>query len=170
MALLYMDARHYKSAFGRFLQPDPSDQEQNLYTYVSNNPVTAVDPSGLRGWGSLSLCRCFRGGGSPRGPLRAHTPVRTPSPQEVNRARVGDSYHGNSSRSVRRTYLYVLRNSSGYVVKWGITSNPLYRYSQSWLRANRLTMTNLRTGPRPWIRGLESRLISRYPAPRNRKL
>lgn len=36
-------------AFGRFLQPDPSDQVQNLYTYVANNPITAVDPSDCAG-------------------------------------------------------------------------------------------------------------------------
>jgi RHS repeat-associated protein len=47
--LLYMHARHYHPEFGRFLQPDPSAQETNLYAYAGNSPITKIDPSGLRG-------------------------------------------------------------------------------------------------------------------------
>ncbi len=42
--LLYMHARHYSPEFGRFLQPDPSALEANLYGYAGNSPVTKVDP------------------------------------------------------------------------------------------------------------------------------
>jgi hypothetical protein len=42
-----MHARHYRAAIGRFLQPDPSAAEANLYGYAGENPVTRVDPSGL---------------------------------------------------------------------------------------------------------------------------
>ena len=45
--LLYMHARHYSPLTGRFLQPDPSAAEANLYGYAGNSPVTKVDPSGL---------------------------------------------------------------------------------------------------------------------------
>lgn len=69
--LHYMQTRHYKHAFGRFLQPDPSDQEQNLYTYVANSPVSAVDPSGLAmSYVGLCRCRAGSGGGGGRGPGR----------------------------------------------------------------------------------------------------
>jgi len=44
--LLYMHARHYHPEFGRFLQPDPSAAETNLYAYAENSPITKVDPSG----------------------------------------------------------------------------------------------------------------------------
>ncbi|MHB8891445.1 MAG: RHS repeat-associated core domain-containing protein, partial [Candidatus Limnocylindrales bacterium] len=44
--LLYMHARHYHPAIGRFLQPDPSAAEANLYGYAGNSPMTKVDPSG----------------------------------------------------------------------------------------------------------------------------
>lgn len=47
--LLYMHARHYSPLTGRFLQPDPSAAEANLYTYAGDSPVTKVDPSGLCG-------------------------------------------------------------------------------------------------------------------------
>ena len=47
--LHYMHARHFSPEFGRFLQPDPSALEANLYGYTENSPVTKVDPSGL--WG-----------------------------------------------------------------------------------------------------------------------
>ena len=45
--LLYMHARHYHPLIGRFLQPDPSAAEVNLYGYAGNSPVSKTDPSGL---------------------------------------------------------------------------------------------------------------------------
>jgi RHS repeat-associated protein len=48
--LLYMHARHYHPEFGRFLQPDPSALEANLYGYAENGPVSRVDPSGSESW------------------------------------------------------------------------------------------------------------------------
>ena len=45
--LLYMHARHYSPLTGRFLQPDPSAAETNLYGYAGNSPVSRSDPSGL---------------------------------------------------------------------------------------------------------------------------
>lgn len=52
----YFRARHYASSLGRFMSPDPSGlkyadpknpQSLNLYSYVLNNPVTFIDPTGL---------------------------------------------------------------------------------------------------------------------------
>ncbi|MBI2400883.1 MAG: hypothetical protein HYV23_07515 [Deltaproteobacteria bacterium] len=52
---IYMQARVYLPTYGRFAQPDPwydQDPENpdslNLYVYVANNPVTNVDPTGMR--------------------------------------------------------------------------------------------------------------------------
>ncbi len=47
--LYYYRARHYSTAFGRFLQPDPVGYSAgpNLYVYVANDPLNATDPSGL---------------------------------------------------------------------------------------------------------------------------
>jgi RHS repeat-associated protein len=44
--LLYMHARHYSPLTGRFLQPDPSAAETNLYGYAGANPTSTVDPTG----------------------------------------------------------------------------------------------------------------------------
>ena len=53
----YFLARYYGSSTGRFLSPDPSGlyyadpgdpQSLNLYEYVMNNPLTMIDPDGLR--------------------------------------------------------------------------------------------------------------------------
>jgi RHS repeat-associated protein len=44
--LLHMGARHYRPALGRFLQPDPSAEDPNLYRYAANSPTVRVDPNG----------------------------------------------------------------------------------------------------------------------------
>jgi RHS repeat-associated protein len=52
----YFGARYYASSMGRFLSPDPSGldfanprnpQSLNLYSYVRNNPLGHIDPTGL---------------------------------------------------------------------------------------------------------------------------
>jgi RHS repeat-associated protein len=56
----YFGARYYSSAQGRFTSSDPNPvtkenfvnpQRWNLYIYVNNNPLTAVDPNGGDGEG-----------------------------------------------------------------------------------------------------------------------
>ena len=50
--LMYYGARYYDAALGRFIQPDtivpnPLDpQSLNRYSYVRNNPVNRIDPTG----------------------------------------------------------------------------------------------------------------------------
>jgi RHS repeat-associated protein len=51
--LYYYGARYYDPGIGRFTQPDPSvphpgsSQSFNRYSYVRNNPLKGVDPTGL---------------------------------------------------------------------------------------------------------------------------
>ena len=51
--LIHMQGRVYDPALGRFLSPDPllgdlqRPQSLNAYSYVSNNPLSRVDPTGL---------------------------------------------------------------------------------------------------------------------------
>jgi RHS repeat-associated protein len=49
--LYYYRARYYGPALGRFLGQDPHNHRDGLsfYTYVANNPIGVVDPSGLCG-------------------------------------------------------------------------------------------------------------------------
>jgi len=56
--------RQYSSAPGRWLTPDPAGtgsvdptnpQSWNGYAYVMNNPLHAIDPAGLDGFGSGDL-------------------------------------------------------------------------------------------------------------------
>jgi RHS repeat-associated protein len=57
-SLLYMGARYYDPAVGRFLSQDPvsafapeaylaDPQRANMYTYARNNPINRVDPTGM---------------------------------------------------------------------------------------------------------------------------
>ena len=54
--LVHMNGRVYDPRLGRFLSPDPivgdptSSQSWNLYSYVGNNPLSYVDPTGLSTW------------------------------------------------------------------------------------------------------------------------
>lgn len=54
IGLIYMQARFYAPGYGRFLSPDPArdqhfeeTQSWNIYSYVQNNPVMSVDPTGM---------------------------------------------------------------------------------------------------------------------------
>jgi RHS repeat-associated protein len=48
--LYYYKRRYYSPVIGRFLQPDPIgyDGGLNLYTYVRNDPLNRIDPTGMQ--------------------------------------------------------------------------------------------------------------------------
>jgi RHS repeat-associated protein len=66
--LHYMHARHYSPTLGRFIQPDPSGAEANLYGYADNSPITRADATGRCwqlaafaelgpiAWGATAIC------------------------------------------------------------------------------------------------------------------
>lgn len=57
--VIHMNARLYDPILGRFLQADPlvqapqNLQSWNAYTYVLNNPLTLIDPTGMFSWRKL---------------------------------------------------------------------------------------------------------------------
>jgi RHS repeat-associated protein len=108
-ALLYLHARYYDPALGRFMQADPADPTVagvgvNRYAYALNNPVMMLDPSGLGGEGGQfnhnpggGLGNAPGSGGSDHGctcdpghvgPGYAHDPAIVPG------AKLGDFHPG----------------------------------------------------------------------------
>ena len=47
---IYLRARYYDFAQGRFTQEDPIRDGYNWYAYCENNPIMFVDPNGLDSW------------------------------------------------------------------------------------------------------------------------
>lgn len=56
VGLIHMNGRIYDQKLGRFMQADPivqdpmNTQSLNRYSYVLNNPLNAIDPSGFSAW------------------------------------------------------------------------------------------------------------------------
>ena len=44
---IYLRARYYDPAIGRFTQSDPARDGNNWYVYCGNDPVNKIDPMGL---------------------------------------------------------------------------------------------------------------------------
>ncbi|WP_428309768.1 FG-GAP-like repeat-containing protein [Hydrocarboniphaga sp.] len=59
VGLIHMGGRVYDSTIARFLSPDPNIQDPNnlqsynRYSYVMNNPLSAIDPTGFFGIGDV---------------------------------------------------------------------------------------------------------------------
>ena len=73
---IHMNGRLYDPQLGRFLSPDPivaapgSSQSWNSYSYVSNSPLSFVDPGGQFQAGigcNISYVMCMNGGGNTSG-------------------------------------------------------------------------------------------------------
>jgi RHS repeat-associated protein len=54
-ALMLLGVRYYASGIGRFVSLDPIKHKMNWYTYVTDNPLSNIDPTGKNPWG-LIVC------------------------------------------------------------------------------------------------------------------
>ncbi len=76
-----------------------------------------------------------------------------------------ESVHGNSMFSNATAYLYRLDDSSGNLLKWGISQNPESRYASSFMLDKQMTI--LDSGPRFNILRIERNLVETQPGPLN---
>jgi RHS repeat-associated protein len=66
--LYYYRARYYSPTMGRFISEDPlgfGGGQNNFYAYVGNDPLTAIDPSGMDCVTSNGYVSCSYPGGGP---------------------------------------------------------------------------------------------------------
>ena len=68
--------------------------------------------------------------------------------------------YGNSLKSTKTTTLYELVDAAGNHLKWGITSNPLTRYSQKFLMSSGARLDPVLTGTRSSMANIERSLTS----------
>ena len=102
--LIHMNGRVYDPAIGRFLSPDPiiqdpyNSQNYNRYSYVLNNPLSMVDPSGYAAQETVSFLGFgFNSSGIWDGPFVYSNPAPF------------DNYYANEAYSVVAGATNVLR-------------------------------------------------------------
>jgi len=81
-----------------------------------------------------------------------------------------DGCHGNSLSSTKETTLYELVDrTTGLSLKWGISSNPARRYSQTFLNKNNATLVPIMSGTRKRMANVERSLVMQLPGPWNKE-
>jgi RHS repeat-associated protein len=102
--LNYAFARYYSSRLGRFLSADPHHgsigilQSHNAYAYVVNNPLNAVDPSGLDTCGPPPQAANVGGGWQPPGGIC--TPPGYCPPQSSQCINIGGDNYINTGSTI----------------------------------------------------------------------
>ncbi|WP_232242855.1 RHS repeat-associated core domain-containing protein [Paenibacillus sp. GSMTC-2017] len=124
--LIYLRARFYDPSIGRFITEDTYEGKLNdpltlnLYTYVANNPLLYVDPSGntygkpgVGGTGQPGMSPVMPAGGIPpaisgkpaQAPPKAPTPPKPPKTPAQKQAEANANAHNNSGALNQETLL-----------------------------------------------------------------
>jgi RHS repeat-associated protein len=76
--LYHLQNRYYDPTLGRFTQPDPSGQEENVYLYSEGCPSSNSDPTGYRTYKAVVSCHLVGKFGASEGFVRGTGYGRTP--------------------------------------------------------------------------------------------
>jgi len=153
--LYYAKARMYDPNTKRFIQQDPSRQGLNWYSYVGNNPVNFVDPTGKAGKGPYdgysSLSEQLNHESVPAGPGPTYTgtavAVSNGNGHQVTSSSSSTSSSGSSNKSPSvntsaSTPSYTTNSSSQPTVTYtGTTYEGYYQYNNYTVTANGKTTT-----------------------------
>jgi len=92
----YIRARYYSPANGRWTSEDPARDGTNWYVYCDNNPVTFVDPSGMR---SVFATGYQGGSAATNAAIREQAAAGRQADMASAAARAADASSGGSSGS-----------------------------------------------------------------------
>ena len=87
--------------------------------------------------------------------------------EEANAAAsiVTKAVHGNSTASKAMSYLYRLTDSGGGLLKWGISKNPLKRYTQGFMQGKKMQI--MMSGTRREMLNVERWIVEHDHGPLN---
>lgn len=147
--LLYMHARHYSPTLGRFLQPDPTGSEGNLYGYSGNSPVSNIDPSGELFWAVIIAVAIRIAPLVARAVSVAATASQIPAIRQAGQQLAAAITRTPAPNALIQAWrlTHIINNHSA----WATVANKSHFFSQYW--SNTTSTQYLIQGAQTYIRG-----------------